>query len=149
MLRVRITATVAALCLALAAAADEPAARPAEAPPAAPAAAPSGAGPGSGSRAGGAAAFTGFKDLQVLPKEIKPEELKAMMKGIAAALGVKCTHCHVERAFAKDTEKKTAAREMMKMTFSINNTFLKGKDQITCNTCHRGHDEPTEKIKHQ
>jgi hypothetical protein len=143
LVRTPFAVLAAALCLSLAAAADEPAAKPAEAPAAAPHA---GGGSGSGS---GSAAFPGFKDLQVLPKDIKPDDLKAMMKGISAALGVKCLHCHVDKAFAKDTEKKTAAREMMKMTFSINNTFLKGKDQITCNTCHRGAAEPTEKIKHQ
>jgi hypothetical protein len=134
LVRARIAVVSAALCLALAAAAEEPAAKPAE--PAAP-------------HAAGAEEFTGFKDLQVLPKDIKKDELKATMKAFSAALGVKCTHCHVDKAFAKDTEKKTAAREMMKMTWSINTTFLKGKDQITCNTCHRGHDEPTERIKHQ
>jgi hypothetical protein len=127
----RLALFAAALCLALAAGralADEPKA----AEPAAPAAAPE-----------------GFRDLQVLPKDIKKDDLKAIMKGMSAALGVKCTHCHVEREFWKDTDHKKGAREMMKMTEAINAQFLKGKDQITCNTCHRGHDEPTEKIKHQ
>jgi hypothetical protein len=130
----RFATVAAALCFALAAgrsAADEPAAKPSEAP------------------APAAAAAEGFKDLQVLPKDIKKDDLKAIMKGMSAALGVKCTHCHVEREFHKETKKKLAAREMMKMTHEINATFLKGKDQITCATCHRGADEPTEKIKHQ
>ena len=136
MIRARSAVLAAALCLALAAAAEEPTPKP-------PAASPAGA-PGAGPER----EFKGFQDLKVLPKDIKQEELKAMMKGMSAALGVKCTHCHVERAFAKDTERKTAAREMMKMTQSINETFLKGKDQITCKTCHNGHEEPLEKIKH-
>ena len=129
MKRVALTLLSCSLFSLAASAADQP-------PAAAPAPAP-------------AAAEAGFKDLQVLPKDIKKEDLKAMMKGFTAALGVKCVHCHEMPTPWKETKKKLAAREMIKMTNSINSTFLKGKDQITCETCHRGADEPTVKIKHK
>src|SRR5262249_36704395 len=36
----------------------------------------------------------GFKNLQVLPKDISHDSLDAIMDGFKAALGVKCSFCH-------------------------------------------------------
>ncbi len=91
----------------------------------------------------GARAQAQFKDLQVLPKTISKEELKAIMKAQAQALGVKCDHCHDMPDAAKDTKHKAVARTMIKMTNEINAKFLKGMDhKVTCDTCHRGKETP-------
>ena len=89
------------------------------------------------------AAGGGFKNLQVLPKNISKEQLKAIMKGQSKALGVDCDHCHEMPVPDKDTKNKKIAREMIKMTNEINSKFLKGMEtKATCDTCHRGKEKP-------
>jgi hypothetical protein len=91
--------------------------------------------------AGSAAAE--FKNLQVLPKNISKDELKAVMKAQSKALGVECDHCHDMPDAEKDTDHKKIAREMMKMTAEINDKFIKDpKNKVVCATCHRGKAEP-------
>jgi tetratricopeptide (TPR) repeat protein len=96
------------------------------------------------------------KNLKVLPKDISHDELIAIMRGFAGALGVRCTHCHVGQEgnpqsmdFASDDkEDKGTARQMLRMTEAINNDYVQkisGDDQagdVTCITCHRGQHEP-------
>jgi hypothetical protein len=88
------------------------------------------------------------QNLQVLPKDIAPQELTRFMRSVAGALGVECTHCHVsmqDRA-SDDKPTKLTARKMLKMTMTINNDLLKdvgeppaaGTQKVTCYTCHRG-----------
>lgn len=97
-------------------------------------------------------------NLQVLPKDIAPEELIHIMRGYAGALGVECKFCHVavpgqrRLDFAADTkEDKGIARIMIRMTQSINDQYMtqvKDPDakpddlHVTCGTCHRGHSMP-------
>ena len=84
-----------------------------------------------------------FKNLQVLPKNIGKDELKAIMKAQSKALGVDCDHCHDMPDADKDTKNKKTAREMMKMTGEINARWLKGTNvSVTCETCHRGKEKP-------
>jgi hypothetical protein len=84
-----------------------------------------------------------FKDLQVLPKSITKDELKAIMKAQSKALGVDCDHCHEMPEAEKDTKNKKIAREMMKMTKDINSKWLKkSDDKVVCGTCHNGHEKP-------
>jgi hypothetical protein len=74
--------------------------------------------------------------------------LTIMNGGYARALGVKCTHCHVEGNYASDDKRpKRAAREMAVMHRMVNQELAKmdnlatPKDQnraINCSTCHRG-----------
>jgi hypothetical protein len=96
------------------------------------------------------------KNLQVLPKDIKQEKLKAIMDGFCSALNVKCGFCHVrnketnEWDYAADTKgHKKEARDMMKMTndlnvkyFGVDMTEENPKVAITCYTCHRGEEHP-------
>jgi hypothetical protein len=67
--------------------------------------------------------------------------------GYSRALGVACTHCHVEQDFASDDKRpKRAAREMAVMHKAINEELgrmqnLQSKPEqrfINCTTCHRG-----------
>lgn len=80
-----------------------------------------------------------MKDLQVLSKKMTRKEVEAYMKDdVAKALGVKCAYCHVKDDFAAAHEKKTIARDMMKMTNDISKSFFQGKPRVTCFTCHQG-----------
>jgi photosynthetic reaction center cytochrome c subunit len=82
------------------------------------------------------------KNLQVLPKDISKEEIKALMKKQAEALGVDCDHCHKVPDMDLDTEHKETARAMQRMVRDINQHFFKGKPKVECMTCHRGQQEP-------
>jgi len=103
-----------------------------------------------------------FKNLQVLPKDITKEQLEKIMRGFNGALGVKCIHCHVHEGedfrqgwdYAKDDKgEKKIAREMLKMTISINSTYFNFENStqpdtirvVSCNTCHRGIQHPDAK----
>ena len=109
-----------------------------------------------------------FENLQVFPKDIPRDTLVAIMRNFTAALGVRCTYCHLEREpaagggggggggglnlhFASDSlANKRIARRMLVMSDSINRHFLASmpeRDQpptnVTCMTCHRGLNKPS------
>ena len=74
-----------------------------------------------------------------------------MNRGYSRALGVACTHCHVEDDFASDDKRpKRAAREMAHLHRMINEQLSKMQDLepkpegrfINCSTCHRGEINP-------
>jgi Photosynthetic reaction centre cytochrome C subunit len=97
-------------------------------------------------------------NLQVLPKDIAPQDLMKMMFGFSQALGVQCNFCHEvneqthQPNFAADTKpEKASARTMIAMTQEINSKFMtqiKDPDAtpadktVTCGTCHRGDHMP-------
>ena len=101
---------------------------------------------------GGRAPLPPPKNLQVLPKETTRQQLTPMMRSIAGALGVECTHCHVsmQDQASDDKPTKLVARKMLKMTMTINNDLLKdvgdpaaaSTQRVTCFTCHRGQLKP-------
>jgi hypothetical protein len=97
---------------------------------------------------GNAALADGLKNLQVLPKTTTKDQVKAIMRAQAKELDVECDHCHNVPDMASDENpNKKVARQMMKMTAEINEKWIKGmkeaeKNQVTCGTCHRGHEEP-------
>jgi hypothetical protein len=90
-----------------------------------------------------------FKNMQ-LPglKDVPAANLINIMNlGYSRALGVACTHCHVEQDFASDEKRpKRAAREMAVMHRAINEQLGKMQNLaispqerlINCTTCHRG-----------
>jgi len=83
-----------------------------------------------------------FKNIQVL-KDIPADQLIPTMQFIGASLGVECDFCHAGRDKDKDDkEAKKKAREMMRMTFAINQNSFSGKREVTCNTCHQGSTHP-------
>jgi len=99
-----------------------------------------------------------FTNLQVLPKDIAPEDLRKLMSSFTRGLGVRCTHCHVgeegkpvkREDFAKDEKPaKLKAREMIRMTNDLNEKYLANlahrEDppiRVQCITCHHGVKEP-------
>ncbi len=92
------------------------------------------------------------QNLQVLPKDTTMQQITPLMRSIAAALGVECTHCHVslENRASDEKPNKLLARKMLRMTLAINNELLKdfgepappGTQKVTCYTCHRGQLKP-------
>jgi hypothetical protein len=92
--------------------------------------------PPAGEKKGGAMAH---KNLKILTDD----EVRPMMGAFTAALGVKCTGCHVQGNFASDENpKKDIARTMIMMVRENNSKYLAGKTQLTCYTCHRGEAMP-------
>jgi hypothetical protein len=94
-----------------------------------------------------------FKNIRFpLFKKIPAADLLDIMNGgYAQALGVTCTHCHVENDFSSDEKRtKRAAREMAEMHRGINQQLLRmrnlasdGEERfINCATCHRGSNRP-------
>ncbi|MDB4971413.1 MAG: c-type cytochrome [Myxococcales bacterium] len=96
----------------------------------------------------GGVAAAEWKNVQVLPKTMSKDELKALMKAQSKALGVECDYCHDVPDMASDkNEKKLIARKMMQMQNEINEKWIKGwkgadKAKVSCGTCHQGHEEP-------
>jgi len=89
------------------------------------------------------------KNLQVLDKSISKDDLKKMMEGFAAQLGVKCQFCHVEEQYEKDDKKqKLDARKMIKLVLEMKSRkpeFFKTtvkENAIQCSMCHRGKPQP-------
>ena len=89
-------------------------------------------------------------NLQVLPKEWTRQQVVQVMRSFTAALGARCSDCHVEDDDASDAKPmKEQARAMLRMTMAINDTHLAGLPgreepnvRVTCITCHRGVTRP-------
>ncbi len=90
-----------------------------------------------------------FRNVQIPWLKTVPAAtlLGIMNEGYSRALGVSCTHCHVEEDFASDDKRqKRAAREMARMHRTINEQLGKMEHletpaterSINCATCHRG-----------
>jgi hypothetical protein len=102
------------------------------------------------------AEFRHPKNLKVLPKRIKPEDLQRTMRTFSKSLGVRCGFCHEQKQvpagahpeldFASDAkEEKDVARKMVKMTAALNKRYLVKIDtsfSVACVTCHRGSPHP-------
>ena len=96
-----------------------------------------------------------YKNIRFpLFKKIPAADLLGIMDGgYSRALGVTCTHCHVETDFSSDEKRpKRAAREMAEMHRRINQQLLRmrnlasdGEERfINCAACHRGSTRPQE-----
>lgn len=90
-----------------------------------------------------------FKNLKILPANIKEVELDKIMEGYSASLGVDCNYCHVknkttgEYDHASDGKgEKDIARKMITMTADINKKYFDFNKRnivvqsVTCITCH-------------
>lgn len=83
-----------------------------------------------------------YKNIEAF-KGVPADQVGPAMSVIAASLGVDCTFCHVPgKMEADDKAEKKTARQMIAMTTSINNAHFGGRQQITCNSCHRGSPRP-------
>jgi hypothetical protein len=100
----------------------------------------------------------GYKNLKVLPKNIGEAQMDSIMHHFTISLGVDCDFCHVGNKTtqvwdyaADDIKHKLIARDMMRMTDKINDTYfdvtggkrdLNSKLMVTCFTCHHGTTQP-------
>jgi hypothetical protein len=87
-----------------------------------------------------------FKNIQVL-KGIPVNEFMGTMGVFSAALGMSCEDCHAAgdadwSVYAKDSPRKQMARVMVTMMATINKTHFRGRQVVTCYTCHRGDPHP-------
>ena len=86
-----------------------------------------------------------YKNIKVL-KGTPAEQLNLAMHLVGGELGVDCTFCHVDHDPTHfqldDNPKKDTARQMMQMMIDINNNSFKGKQVVTCYTCHQGKPDP-------
>ncbi|MCC6929026.1 MAG: c-type cytochrome [Gemmatimonadaceae bacterium] len=109
--------------------------------------------------AAGAQPQEGFKNLQVLPKDIPRPELLNVMRRFTSSLGLRCNDCHVVKnpgqmpeqldAASDDKELKKITRQMLQMTMDINQKYLSqsgrtftARTRVGCETCHRGASRP-------
>ena len=89
-----------------------------------------------------------FKNIQSL-KGMPDSQLIATMIYMQGSLGAKdCEYCHVksgENAFdfeKDDKPKKQTTRRMIQMVLDINKSTFEGRAEVTCFTCHQGHERP-------
>ena len=83
-----------------------------------------------------------YKNVKVL-KDIPAADLLPAMEYIVVATGIQCGNCHDIKQFDNDDKRdKKSARNMMKLTFALDDTLFNGRRQMTCYTCHRGSNSP-------
>jgi len=87
-----------------------------------------------------------FKNVQVL-KGIPVNEFMGTMGIFSAALGMSCEDCHAAgdenwSVYATDSPRKQMARVMITMMATINKQHFRGRQVVTCYTCHRGSARP-------
>jgi hypothetical protein len=83
-----------------------------------------------------------YKNVTAL-KGTPADQLVPAMQFISASLGVECSFCHVQgKPEADDKAAKKTARQMIEMTLMINKTSFNGRVQVSCNSCHNGHERP-------
>jgi hypothetical protein len=83
-----------------------------------------------------------YKNIKVL-NDVPADKLHDGMAYITAALGVRCEFCHVEDNFPADQKRpKATARKMMTMLFAIDKDNFNGRTEVSCYTCHQGHEKP-------
>lgn len=102
----------------------------------------------------------GFKNLQILPKNISHDKLDSIMDNFSFSLGVRCSFCHARTPdttqfhldFASDAKPdKNIARRMMRMTAFMDSTYMNIDNSarpdtvrtVICYTCHRGAYNPS------
>ena len=107
----------------------------------------------------------GYKNLQILPKNITEKQMDSVMHHFTTSLNVKCSFCHIRQEasgnetwdWASDSNKhKLVARQMMTMTNKLNDEYFpysgKAADlstilTVTCYSCHNGNKQPETKPK--
>ena len=83
-----------------------------------------------------------YKNIKVL-NGIPADQVTPTMRLIARSLGVTCEFCHDEKDRSKDgLEPKDTARKMIAMVRDINKNSFEGRTEVTCVTCHNGHNDP-------
>lgn len=83
-----------------------------------------------------------FKSIKVL-NDVPADDIGKIMNIMGQSLGVDCNYCHTGFDFEKEgKEEKDITREMIKMTFELNEKYFGGEMEVSCNTCHNGRTHP-------
>lgn len=83
-----------------------------------------------------------FKNIKVL-NDVPADDIGKIMNIMGQSLGVDCSFCHTGYDFEKEgKEEKDVAREMIKMTFELNQKYFGGEMEVSCSTCHNGRPHP-------
>lgn len=83
-----------------------------------------------------------YKNIQAL-QGVPADQVIPTMRAFSAGLGVRCGFCHVDGDFPNDMKmEKATARKMFAMMTAINKDNFNGRTQVTCYTCHNGHNDP-------
>jgi len=84
-----------------------------------------------------------FKNIKVL-NDVPADQLGKIMNIFSASLGVDCAFCHNTKDYSSDEKReKQTARKMIQMVFDINKNNFNNRPQVSCNSCHNGHQEPS------
>ncbi len=83
-----------------------------------------------------------FKNIKVL-NGVPATDLIPAMEFMSASLKFECKDCHDPNDYSKDTEKKEESRKMILMQREINKNHFNNKLEVTCMSCHNGHEKPT------
>lgn len=100
-----------------------------------------------------------YKNLKVLSKNISDEDMDFVMQTFSVNLGANCLFCHPGKQDGSEFSidyvtdifrNKRIAREMLKMTFKLNNKYfntrmtglMTTRGRIWCKTCHQGNPVP-------
>ena len=87
-----------------------------------------------------------FKNIKVL-NDMPADQLGKVMNIFAASLGVSCAACHNTNDYSSDEKpNKETARKMIAMTRDINKVNFNSRTEVSCNTCHSGHEHPQSQI---
>src|SRR5215468_3393243 len=84
-----------------------------------------------------------FKNIQAgALKGIPVDDFILTMGIMTSALGFDCADCHDKAGtekvdWAADTPRKITARNMVNMVTAINKDYFKGRQVVTCFSCHR------------
>jgi photosynthetic reaction center cytochrome c subunit len=74
--------------------------------------------------------------------DLSSDQVRDVMKQVNTALGVGCVHCHVQDRWDDETKPTFGtARNMFRMVRVLNDD-LRGIGEVSCWTCHRGHERP-------
>ncbi|HEY4613345.1 MAG TPA: photosynthetic reaction center cytochrome c subunit family protein [Bacteroidota bacterium] len=88
-----------------------------------------------------------FKNIELFKGMPAVRVLRVMEFAFTTALGVNCTHCHVEQQWESDEKRpKQVARKMWTMqrelTQQLKTITEKNDAVVNCTTCHRGDTKP-------
>ncbi|MFZ4507313.1 MAG: photosynthetic reaction center cytochrome c subunit family protein [Fimbriimonas sp.] len=83
-----------------------------------------------------------YKDIKVL-KGVPAADVIPIMELMNAAMNYKCVDCHDAKDYAANTRAKETTRNMVTMQNEINEKNFNGKVEVTCVTCHRGDEHPS------
>lgn len=82
-----------------------------------------------------------FKNIQSF-KGNKASDVIPAMEFMSAALKVDCDFCHTQDRASDEKEEKGTTRRMIAMQRDINAKYFRGRNQVTCATCHGGRPHP-------